>query len=563
MTTATKPSISRRDALKGLFTLSAASAIGCGGSENGPDASMRPDASESPDAHAESTDASSPLDAHRPVWDAGPAPTGPFQHGVASGDPWPSSVILWTRISEATGEVGVEWEVATDPSFGTIVARGRAETNEERDFTVKVEAEGLSPATTYYYRFRTAGSMSPIGRTRTAPDGSTERLRFAVCSCSSYAHGYFHAYRRIAERADLDAVIHLGDYIYEYGTGMYGGFRPYDPPHEILTLEDYRRRYRQYRLDRDLQEAHRQHPFIPTWDDHETADNSYATGASNHNPGEGAWLDRLRAATRAYREWMPFRETLEGDRLRLFRALRYGDLAELIVLDTRIWGRDRPATGMSDPSFASETRQLLGADQEDWLLGRLRDSSARWKLVCQQVMMAQLPLVLNTDQWDGYPAQRQRLFSFLADNPSGERDGVVVLTGDIHSSWACDLTPTPTDRRTYSPTTGEGSLAVEFVCPGITSPGAGESLERLLRARLPTDGPHVKYVDLSRRGYIVLDLDRARAQAAWFHVTDVTSPTGGAESASAAWEVRVGTRHLVESAAPAMPRAGAPMLAPE
>jgi len=553
--------VTRRDALRGMFTVSAATIVGCGGGESTPDAAMVPtDAVASPDVFTpEDPDAGRDSG---PEWDAGPAPTGPFQHGVASGDPWPSSVILWTRVSEATGMVMVEWEVATEPTFAMITASGMSTTDATRDFTVKLEATGLVAGTTYYYRFRTGGMTSPIGRTRTAPEGAVDRLRFVVCSCSSYAHGFFHGYRHIAERADLDAVIHLGDYIYEYGTGEYGDVREYDPPNEIVSLDDYRRRYRHYRLDRDLQEAHRQHPFITTWDDHETADNSRANGAENHQPDEGAWADRVRAASQAYREWMPFREAVEGDRLRLYRTIRYGNLADLVLLDTRIWARDEQAEGPMDPTLNSETRTLLGDDQESWLFEQLRTSTARWKLVCQQVMTAQLPLILNTDAWDGYPAQRTRLFNFLADNPTGERDDVVVLTGDIHSSWANDLTPTPTDAATYTPATGEGSLAVELICPGISSPGAGPGAERLLRPRLPTDAPHIKYIDLSRRGYIVLDLDATRAQGAWFHVADVTSIAGSAESFSAAWETATGTNHLVENATAAAPRAGAPMLAP-
>ncbi|MBN8611128.1 MAG: alkaline phosphatase D family protein [Deltaproteobacteria bacterium] len=552
--------LSRRDAMRGLFTVSAATIVGCGPGESTPDASMLPmdDASSPPDAHTV-PDAGND---GGPGWDAGPPPTGTFHHGVASGDPLPSAVMLWTRVSEQTAAVTVEWEIATSADFATLVTSGTFETDAERDFTVKVDATGLAPATTYFYRFRLGAMTSPIGRTRTAPEGEVSRLRFAVCSCSSYAHGYFHGYRRIAERADLDAVIHLGDYIYEYGTGKYGEVRDYDPPHEIVTLEDYRRRHAHYKLDRDLQEAHRQHPFITTWDDHETADNSYATGANNHEPDEGSWSDRLAAASRAYREWMPFRDPSEGPRLQLYRALRYGDLVDLVVLDTRIWARDPQAAGTSDPTLDDETRQLIGTDQEAWLLERLRTSTARWKVLCQQVMVAQLPVILNTDAWDGYPAQRNRLFSFLADNPTGERDDVVVLTGDIHSSWASDLTPTPTDPSTYTPATGEGALAVEFICPGITSPGAGPGAERLLRDRLPTDGPHIKYLDLVRRGYIVLDVDADRAQASWFHLADVTSVAGGAESFSAAWETESGQNHLVESTSPATPRSDAPPLAP-
>ncbi|MFN9808483.1 MAG: alkaline phosphatase D family protein [Deltaproteobacteria bacterium] len=554
----TQRQLSRRDAMRGLFTVSAAALVGCGGSESGPDASTGPDAPLPPDALGP---ADAGLDSG-PRWDAGPPPSGVFQHGVASGDPLPRSVILWTRVSEQTGTVSVDWEVSGTPDFASVIATGTFETDASRDHTVKVEASGLAAATTYYYRFRAAGAVSTIGRTRTAPEGSVDRLRFAICSCASYAHGFFHGYRRIAERADLDAVIHLGDYIYEYGTGEYGDVRDYDPPTEIVSLEDYRRRYRHYRLDADLQEAHRQHPFVTVWDDHETTDNSWSGGAATPQPDEGDWNVRLGAASQAYREWMPFRETVEGGRLRLFRTLRYGDLVDLVMLDTRIWARDEQAMGPRDPAIADERRTLLGADQEAWLFEQLRNSTARWKVLCQQVMMAQLPVFLNTDAWDGYPAQRERLLSFLADNPTGERDDVLVLTGDIHSSWASDLTTAPLDPVTYDPREGRGSLAVEMVCPGISSPGAGRALEDVLRPRLAEEAPHIKYVNLWRRGYVVLDIDAARAQGAWFHLEDVTSLAGGTESFAAAWETRSGANRLRESDAPAAPRPDAPGLAP-
>jgi len=549
--------LTRRTALRGLLTVSAAGVLGCNTSPPTSDASMGDDAPQGDDAWVTP-------DGGRdsgPGWDAGPAATGTFQHGVASGDPWTTSVMLWTRISEMSAPTMVEWQVSLASDFATIVASGMFETNAERDYTVKLEAAGLTAATTYFYRFRVGSMTSPTGRTRTAPEGEVDRLRFAVCSCASYAHGYFHAYRRIAERADLDAVIHLGDYIYEYASDEYGMVRTYDPATEILSLDDYRRRYRHYRLDRDLQEAHRQHPFITTWDDHESADNAYRDGAENHKMTEGVWMDRILAASRAYREWMPFRETIEAERLRLFRTLRYGNLVDLVLLDTRIWGRDEQAAGSTDPTLTSETRTLLGADQEAWLYDQLRSSTARWKVLCQQVMVAQLPFILNTDQWDGYPAQRRRLFDFIADNPSGDRDDIVVLTGDIHSSWANDLTADPLNITNYDPATGRGSLAVEFVCPAVTSPGLGPSIDRILRPRLAAEAPHIKYVDLSKRGYIMLDLDTTRAQAAWFHVADVLSIAGSEEAVAMAFETVSGTNHLVTSVA-ASPRGSAPPLAP-
>jgi alkaline phosphatase D len=534
---------SRRAALQGSTAIAALASVGCdpvtpldGGlaDAGASDTPRMPDAREMPDA--------------------GPPPSGPFQHGVASGDPFSDSVVLWTRISEASATTEVTWEVSETTDFAAIALTGTFSTDAARDYTVKVIAEGLASGTTYYYRFRVGSALSPIGRTRTAPTGATSRLRFAVASCASYAHGYFHGYARIAERADLDAVIHLGDYIYEYGTGEYGSIRSYEPANEIVSLSDYRTRYAQYRRDPDLLAAHRQHPFITTWDDHETANNSWRNGAENHSSGtEGSWSDRFAAASQAYREWMPFRE---GEGGRLQRALVYGDLVELIVLDTRIWGRDEQAAGADDPTLNSETRQLLGADQEAFLLDRLRTSTAQWKLICQQVMMATLPAFLNTDQWDGYPAQRRRLLSAIEDEAIGD---VVVLTGDIHSSWAADVARDPS---TYNPATGAGSTTVEVVVPGISSPGFSEALARTFTPIIEKRAPYFQYFDLVQRGYAVLDLDATRCQAAWFHVDDVTDFRAGTEMMSAALNCATGMPHWTEAAAAAAPRPDAPELAP-
>jgi len=537
----TEKRFSRRLALKGSSAAAALVAAGC-------------ESPSSSDAGLDAPSVDAPRDTPPDVRtqpDA-PAPTGPFQHGVASGDPFPDSVVIWTRISEASGALDVAWELSTGTDFAVLAASGTFRTDAARDHTVKVIAEGLEAGTTYYYRFRSGTDTSPIGRTRTAPSGAADRLRFAIASCSSLAHGYFHGYRRIAERADLDAVIHLGDYIYEYGSGGYGKIRSYEPPNEIVSLADYRTRYAQYRRDPDLLEAHRQHPFITTWDDHETANNAWRDGAENHDPGEGAWADRLAAASQAYREWMPFRESSGGA---LFRSLGYGELAELVVLDTRVHGRDEQVEA-TDPALTSETRQLLGADQEAFLLERLRTSTARWKLVCQQVMMANLPIFLNTDQWDGYPAQRQRLYDALTEGPISD---VVVLTGDIHTSWAADLAP---EAATYDPNTGAGAVAVEVVTPAITSPGFPEALARSLAPTIEERAPHFRYFDLTQRGYVVLDLDAARCQAAFFHIDDVTDWRAGAETMSFALDCPAGAAHWSEASAAAAPRTDAPPLAP-
>lgn len=491
-----------------------------------------------------------------------PVPTDPggvFIHGVASGDPLPTAVILWTRASpprtNPPESLSVAWEVATDLAFTQVVATGTFITRADRDWTVKVDATGLTAGTTYYYRFATLGEGSPVGRTRTAPSGATSRLRFAVVSCSNRAFGWFHAYRKVARRADLDAVIHLGDYIYEYGDGEYGGARRLDPPTEIRSLDDYRRRYRCYRRDPDLRAMHQQHPVISVWDDHEFADNTWQNGSPKHDPAtEGAWRDRRRAAEQAYAEWMPIREQMDG---RIFRALRYGDLMDLVMLDTRVWGRDEQGTWGS-PVLDEPARQLLGMEQENFLRAQLTASTARWRVLGQQVMLSTPPTVLpNSDGWEGYRGARERFFSIL--RKMTVRD-VVVLTGDIHSSWAIDLTDAPRDPARFDPETGVGTLGVEFITPAVTSPGfptvVASAAERSLRTER-----HIKWANLSQRGYTVLDVTPERVQCAWFLFERVDTPIDLSESLAAVYSSRYGEKRLRPDAV-AVPRADAPALAP-
>ncbi len=486
-------------------------------------------------------------------------PEGLFSHGVASGDPLSDAVILWTRIAPATtGPVSVAWEIAEDPDFDRIVNGGGVMTDESLDYTVKVDADGLDPATTYYYRFRAQQRTSPTGRTRTAPAGAVDRLRFAVGSCSKYSEGYFLAYRSIAARHDLDAVIHLGDYIYE--TADIGSLRPHMPAAEIITLADYRERYAQYRSDPDLQEAHRQHPFITVWDDHETTDNSWRDGANNHQPSEGDWFERKATAQRVYSEWMPIRVESPD---RIFRKLPYGDLLDLIMLDTRLWGRDEQVEPEEVDAINDPERTILGFDQEDWLRERLLESTAKWKVIGQQVIFSQWKVtpapnaegggrVGNTDGWDGYEGSRRRTFELLRDSAI---DNVVFLTGDVHSSWAMEFTEDPNNPETYDPETGEGSLGVEFVAPGITNNFVVPGLESVFLSA----NPHIKWADTRNFGYVVLDLDAARAQAAWFHFTRVDDPDAE-EIFAVAFSTEAGESHLLADAEPAAANPNRPPL---
>ena len=399
-----------------------------------------------------------------------------FPHGVASGDPLADRVVLWTRVRPALSRTpDVRWQVAEDPAFARVVASGAVRTAAVRDFTVKVDAGGLEPATTYYYRFQADGAASPIGRTRTLPREGASHLRLALVSCSNYPYGFFNVYARLAARADLDAVLHLGDYIYEFENGRYGDGtalgRVPRPAGETVSLADYRERYATYRADPDLQEVHRQHPFITVWDDHELANNAWREGAQNHQPeSEGDWRPRRDAAWRAYLEWMPVREQPDLAP-RLYRSFRFGGLADLVMLDTRS-RRDLQAGRDDVARLADPGRSMLGAAQEAWCFDELRESqraATPWRLLGQQVLFARMTpagrSVQNADNWDGYQGARERVLDVL--ERERVRD-VVVLTGDVHSSWAMDVPRSAWSG--YSARTGEGSLAVEIVTPAVSSP---------------------------------------------------------------------------------------------
>lgn len=507
-----------------------------------------------------------------------------FQHGVASGDPLADRVILWTRVTPPTpvSSVRVRWYVADDPNFINVVQSGQTLALAARDYTVKLDIGNLLPGRTYYYLFTAVDAVSPSGRTRTLPSGSqAQHLRIAVASCSNHAAGVFNAYRRIAERADLDLVLHLGDYLYEYGDGQYGSLRPTEPASEILTLTDYRTRHAQYKRDADLQEAHRQHPFVPIWDDHESANDAWQGGAQNHDPAtEGRWAARRRAALQAYYEWMPVREP--ADRAQAQRSFRLGTLAEVAMLETRLSARSQqlegkipvPGLGLgftASGPFLDPDRTLLGPAQEAWLDQTLRTSPARWKLLGQGTMLAQLKAVgrpnaeggglfVNPDQWDGYPPARERLFDSIAAAAGGN---VVVLTGDIHSAWANDLARDPNnpDPSTggYDPATGAGALAVEFVTTSITSPSLVPDPDGALTRLVQSQNPHVRHVNLNDRGYLLLDIDPERIVGEFWRIDTVAAPSG-VQVLDAAWEVRHGTPHLVP-AAPTAARRRAPRLA--
>ena len=511
-----------------------------------------------------------------------------FQHGVASGDPLADRVILWTRVTPTTARpaVVVNYVIATDPALTQVVQRGVAKTHPGRDYTVKVDAAGLKPATTYYYQFRAEGTASPVGRTKTLPTTGVQSLRMAVVSCSNHAYGYFNAYARIAARADLDLVMHLGDYLYEYGAGQYGSVRTPEPAHEMVTLTDYRMRHAQYKRDADSQAMHRQHPLIAIWDDHEITNDAWKDGAQNHQPAtEGDWQARLAAGLQAYFEWMPVRPQDTANLRDNHRGFAYGDLAELLMLEERVSARSKqlttathatafgPGFVTTDPGYGDPARTLLGDTQEAWLVNRLRATPAQWKLLGQGVMFAQLKApganqatdpglyYINGDQWDGYEPARNRLYAAIqGDAANAAVNNLVVLTGDIHSSWAADLHPNPYNPAVYNKTTGAGSLGVEFVGTSVSSPGIDSDTSGSIAGAIKFYNPHFKYVQLTRRGYMLIDVNRDRVVGEWWYVDTVASPSN-VETFGTAFEVRAGENHLRPSAQTPN-RANPPLLAP-
>ena len=465
-----------------------------------------------------------------------------FAHGVASGDPLADRVILWTRITpsrdERGDEVATRWWIGPNADGRAPVGEGVAIAAPDRDYTVKVDADGLAPGVDYYYGFEAGGERSPVGRTKTLPPAGIERVRLAFTSCANYPQGFFNGYAHMARRDDVDAVIQLGDYLYEYGHGEYGdgtalGRIP-APLGETISLADYRWRHASYKADPDLQAAHARRPWITVWDDHESANNSFATGAENHDPEtEGDWAARMLAAIRADYEWMPIRELPTG----LFRTFRFGDLLDLVMLDTRRWRDEQPARG--DEAAANDpSRTLLGEDQTGWLLDALSRSAeddVRWRVIGQQIVVS--PILLgqfgfNPDAWDGYRANRRRIFDHLVQ--ASIRD-VVFLTGDVHSSWVFEV---PHDD-------GTPNCALEFVCPAISSPPFGKARsigEEVLEQIERTD--HLAFLDVVHNGYAVVELTPAAARVEYVFSAPVDARSAE-QVGGAVFEAAAGTHRVV------------------
>ncbi|MBL7997101.1 MAG: alkaline phosphatase D family protein [Candidatus Kapabacteria bacterium] len=526
----------------------------------------------------------------------------PFYHGVASGDPLADRVILWTRVTPETNDpVSVQWRIATDTAFANVVRRGELTTNAQRDFTVKVDVDGLQPNTTYYYGFSALGAHSLTGRTKTLPVGNYDHARIGVVSCSNLQSGYFNAYARIAERNDLDAVLHLGDYIYEYAADTTGAnnwvvqnARIPRPNKEILTLSDYRTRYATYRLDPDLRRLHQQHPFINVWDDHEFANDAWADGAQNHQTEEGDWNVRKSVSKQTYYEWMPIRERSDTT---IHRSFAIGDLVDVFMLDTRIEARQKQVSNVapdapkeSKDSLNNPNRTMLGATQYAWLTQGLSSSTAQWKLLGNQVMFTPikttpvdttplsasgklllpfaLPLLqsrFTTDLWSNYPAEQQRLMSHIR---TGNIKNVLITTGDFHCGFGFDVAESPA---AYN---GSNGLACEFLTPSISSTNFDENIRsvsfaaplmpELVRAMdltLAKNNPQMKYGDLVQHGYVLLDITRQRTQADWYHVDTLLLKTS-VERFAKGLLTQSGESRLQNAATPASPKAQQQIPAP-
>lgn len=472
----------------------------------------------------------------------------PFIHGVASGDALSDRVIIWTRITDSSSvSFNINWKVATDTLFNNVVQSGNFTTDTSMDYTVKVDVAGLVSDTWYYYQFEYNGNKSLIGRTKTLPVGDNERVRLAVASCARYGGGdFYNPYAEIAKRNDLQAVVFLGDYIYEGSGGISGRGIQVLPTHEIITLEDYRQRYSTYRLDPDLRTAHQQYPFYNVWDDHETANDSWMNGAEEHDSTtEGSWAARKAAGQRAFFEWLPIRPKAQND-YSIYRSFSFGNLANLVMIDSRLEARDVQASLGNQTAYADTNRTMLGAAQMQWLKDELSDSLTQWKIIGNQVMFAPLKLgsvYFSNDQWDGYQGDRNRIISHVMNN---NIENVAVITGDIHTSWGNDV---PIEGASYNPTTGAGSAFVEFITPSIST---GSPVSNTLLPLIELTNPHLKYVDLVHYGYLVLDMDTTRIQSDWYHVSTLQS-TNYTATRAASWYVNNHERFLHEASGAASP----------
>ncbi len=498
-----------------------------------------------------------------------------FEHGVASGDPTQTQVIIWTRVTTEASYVDVSWQVSATEDFSSIEQSGTFTTDTSRDFTVKVDVQNLNPNTQYYYRFMVGEASSIVGITQTLPEGSVDKASMAVVSCANYPAGYFNVYKEILEqhqKASFDVVLHLGDYIYEYGAGGYAsedaaalGREP-SKGTECITLDDYRKRYAQYRQDEDLQALHAALPMIAIWDDHELANDAWKEGAENHHNSEGSFNDRRAAAAAAWTEWLPVRENTFSNML-IYRQFAFGDLINLMMLDTRLVGRDQPldyfsldaptmeAIGGLVAQSRSTERELLGTEQLAWLMNAF-NQEAKWNVLGQQVLMSRMELPssvmlamfqlftatdeqkmdallavnnaiasyladpssdtvklpYNLDAWDGYYVERERVYE-IAKASSGN---FVCLAGDTHNAWTSELKDV-----------SNNPVGVEFATSSVSSPGLEEylALEPVAIAQMEYTLPNLiselQWTDIKQRGFMRVTFTPEKAESTWYMLSTI------------------------------------------
>ena len=498
-----------------------------------------------------------------------------FEHGVASGDPTQTQVIIWTRVTTEASYVDVSWQVSATEDFSSIEQSGTFATDTSRDFTVKVDVQNLNPNTQYYYRFMVGEASSIVGITQTLPEGSVDKASMAVVSCANYPAGYFNVYKEILEqhqKASFDVVLHLGDYIYEYGAGGYAsedaaalGREP-SKGTECITLDDYRKRYAQYRQDEDLQALHAALSMIAIWDDHELANDAWKEGAENHHNSEGSFNDRRAAAAAAWTEWLPVRENTFSSML-IYRQFAFGDLINLMMLDTRLVGRDQPldyfsldaptmeAIGGLVAQSRSTERELLGTEQLAWLMNAF-NQEAKWNVLGQQVLMSRMELPssvmlamfqlftatdeqkmdallavnnaiasyladpssdtvklpYNLDAWDGYYVERERVYEIV----KASSGNFVCLAGDTHNAWTSELKDV-----------SNNPVGVEFATSSVSSPGLEEylALEPVAIAQmeytLPNLVSELQWTDIKQRGFMRVTFTPEKAESTWYMLSTI------------------------------------------
>ena len=498
-----------------------------------------------------------------------------FEHGVASGDPTQTQVIIWTRVTTEASYVDVSWQLSATEDFSSIEQSGTFATDTSRDFTVKVDVQNLNPNTQYYYRFMVGEASSIVGITQTLPEGRVDKASMAVVSCANYPAGYFNVYKEILEqhqKASFDVVLHLGDYIYEYGAGGYAsedaaalGREP-SKGTECITLDDYRKRYAQYRQDEDLQALHAALPMIAIWDDHELANDAWKEGAENHQDNEGSFNDRRAAAAVAWTEWLPVRENTFSNML-IYRQFVFGDLINLMMLDTRLVGRDQPldyfsldaptmeAIGGLVAQSRSTERELLGTEQLAWLMNAF-NQEAKWNVLGQQVLMSRMELPssvmlamfqlftatdeqkmdallavnnaiasyladpssdtvklpYNLDAWDGYYVERERVYEIV----KASSGNFVCLAGDTHNAWTSELKDV-----------SNNPVGVEFATSSVSSPGLEEylALEPVAIAQMEYTLPNLiselQWTDIKQRGFMRVTFTPEKAESTWYMLSTI------------------------------------------